>query len=68
MDTSIANCFAAMLVTPALTENGPESTTKTIRQQDDCHTVYEAGKNPWNLEAHRTARNNWLISPKLCNW
>lgn len=40
----------------------------TIKQQYDCHTVYAAAKNPWNLEAHRSTRSNWLISPKLCNW
>lgn len=44
------------------------STAKTIKQQYECHTVFAAGKNPWNLEAHRATRNNWLVSPKLCNW
>ncbi|WP_442922200.1 DUF2599 domain-containing protein [Microbacterium sp. Root553] len=38
------------------------------RQQYDCHTVYAAGKNPWNLERWRGTNDWWGINPQLCNW
>ena len=44
------------------------SKAKTIRQQYDCHTVYAAWKNPWNLERVRKTRGYWLINPWGCNW
>ncbi|CAH0184357.1 hypothetical protein SRABI44_02482 [Microbacterium foliorum] len=43
-------------------------TATTIRQQYDCHTVYAAGKNPWNLERWRGTNDWWGINPQLCNW
>lgn len=44
------------------------STATTIRQQYDCHTVYAATKNPWNLERWRGNNDWWLVNPHLCNW
>lgn len=43
-------------------------TATTIRQQYDCHTVYAAGKNPWNLERWRGTNDWWGVNPQLCNW
>ncbi|KJQ55751.1 hypothetical protein [Microbacterium sp. SA39] len=44
------------------------STATTIRQQYDCHTVYAAGKNPWNLARYRGTNEWWGVNPQLCNW
>lgn len=44
------------------------STATTIRQQYDCHTMYAAGKNPWNLERWRGTNDWWGANPQLCNW
>lgn len=43
--------------------------TTTIRQQYDCHTVFAAAKNPWNLEPWRGTNGWWAVQPwTACNW
>lgn len=44
------------------------STATTIRQQYDCHTVFAAYKNPWNLERARGTNDWWGVNPQTCNW
>ncbi|WP_223878521.1 DUF2599 domain-containing protein [Microbacterium radiodurans] len=44
------------------------STAATIRQQYDCHTLYAAAKNPWNLERWRGTNDWWGVNPQACNW
>jgi len=47
----------------------PALTSKTsLRQQYDCHTIYAAAKNPWNLEKYRPNNAGWPSAPSECNW
>ncbi|CAN5345808.1 hypothetical protein BH11ACT5_BH11ACT5_20710 [soil metagenome] len=52
----------AIRLVPALT------TKASLRQQYDCHTIYAAFKNPWNLEKFRPNKAGWPTAPQQCNW
>jgi len=49
-------------------KNSSVTQRPSVKQQYDCHIVYVASKNPYNLEAWRPSRPNWLTSPVSCNW